>query len=433
LSIQQLREDGHGYKKIWKELAPQFGGSRNDYQTHCAELALETVLDDDDDDDSEAPTALRLPEVPAGTALVGASIKSPDGWIKVKADNATERVEIRQATPVNIQGPRPAPTMYVKGNWQNWLISPDAQIGYWVDSNGVWHTTHDEQCFDLGRAIGQAAGEDDGLHGWLDVGDFNDLAAPSRHNPTAMDLHVEGLNKTFQRGSEELAWRRWLVGEEGEVVLLLGNHDFRLSKKAAQDMPYLVGLKRPGDPDDEHPMLSVPYMLRTRDYGVEVIPSYPSVYRAINSNLVAFHAPAYGSRALDTARKIAARIHVSVVHGHIHRREHLAETIQTIKGARTLEVWSDGCWARIDGSLPGNESTIDDSGNRVIAAALPDNQGILEPNMQQGCSIVHAEVGGRERFSVERIAFWDGWTQWRGHTFEATCDIEGNSLLPEAA
>jgi hypothetical protein len=63
--------------------------------------------------------------------------------------------------------------------------------------------------------------------------------------------------------------------------------------------------------------------------------------------------------------------------------------------------------------------------NRVIPSALPDNQGVLGPNMHQGMSVLHVELGGRERFSVERIAFWDGFAQFRGQTFQASCDVEG--------
>ena len=60
---------------------------------------------------------------------------------------------------------------------------------------------------------------------------------------------------------------------------------------------------------------------------------------------------------------------------------------------------------------------------------LPNNQGVLGPNMHQGMSVLHVEIGGRERFSVERIAFWDGFAQFRGQTFQASCDVEG-VLIP---
>jgi 3',5'-cyclic AMP phosphodiesterase CpdA len=296
-----------------------------------------------------------------------------------------------------------------------------------VDSNNVWHTIHDERCFSLGHQIAQHVAETEGLHGWLDVGDLADLAAPSRHNPTAIDIRVEGLNKTWQRLSEEFALRRFVVGEKGELVVLSGNHDLRLSSSAAQKEPWLVGMRRADSVGDEHPVLSVPYLSRAQDYGVEWVPSFPSGYRKLNSNLVAFHSPSYGSKALETARKIAAKVHMSVYHGHTHRREALAENIETDRGARTLEIWSDGTWARIDGSLPGASSTRDEYGNRLMAGRLVNEKwGVLTPSMHQGLSIIHVEVGGRERFSAERIAFWDGWAQFRGKEFASAVDAEGN-------
>ena len=118
-----------------------------------------------------------------------------------------------------------------------------------------------------------------------------------------------------------------------------------------------------------------------------------------------------------------------MVHGHTHRREALAENIETVKGARTLEIWSDGTWARVDGSLPASNNAHDEYMNRIIPAMLPNNQGVLGPNMHQGMSVLHVEIGARERFSVERIAFWDGFAQFRGQTFQASCDVEG-VLIP---
>ena len=209
-----------------------------------------------------------------------------------------------------------------------------------------------------------------------------------------------------------------------------GNHTWRWQAKANQEMPWLVGMHRPGDPEDEHPYWSIPYLLRCRDYGVEWVPSWPSAYRQLNSNLVAFHAPAYGSKALDTARKIAAKVHASVVHGHTHRREALAENIETVEhGVRTLEVWSDGTLARTDGGLPSARNVFDEYGARMTVETTGSAKvGMLSENMHAGCSIVHVETTGRQRFSVERIAFWGGFAQWRGDTYESFVDVEGNEL-----
>jgi len=440
--VEECREQGLGYKRIWrmsKEQGHEVG--RDQFQTHCAHVERNVMSAVGEAEDEGVVVALQWLErqgidVPkdgdavqfvAGTVAV----EGPDGtsWIRVKpaeaAVKAAERVEIRQAQPVEVIG-RPTLSLYRPGKWLTYLCSPDAQIGYWVDHQGTWHATHDERSFAIGHAIAWAVAEDEGLDGWLDVGDFEDLAGASRYNPTAMDIQVEGLNKGLQRGSEELARRRAVVGESGDLIVLGGNHDLRLRRKAQQEMPFLVGLRRPGDPEDEYPVLSVPYLLRARDHGVTWVPSYPNAYYKLSSNLAAFHAPAYGTKALDTARKIAAKVHLSVIHGHTHRREAIAENIETDRGVRTLEIWSDGTWARLDGSVPSTKSTDDEYGDRMMASTASGPVGVLSENWGAGLSIVHFERTGRERFSVERVAIWGDWAQFRGVTFQADCDADGN-------
>lgn len=448
--VEECREQGWGYKRIWR-MAKENGHDvgRDQFQMHCqhVERNVLSAIGDAEDRGEEvsldwlARQGIDVPkdgdavEFVAGTVAV----EGPDGtsWIRVKpvapAAEAVRRVEIRQAQPVEVVGDqRSGLTIHVPGDWRTWMVSPDPQVGYWLDSFGVWHTLHDERCFDLGHAVALGLAETEGLDGWLDVGDFGDIAAASRHNPTTIDLQTEGLNKTWERGSRELARRRWVVGPHGSVVVLGGNHDLRLRSKAQKEMPWLVGMKRAGD-DEEFPVLSVPYLMRAKDYGVEWVPSFQNTYYKLNSNLCAFHSPAYGSKALDTARKIAAKVHMSVVHGHTHRREALAENIETKHGVRTMEIWSDGTWARIDGSVPAHAGTEDEYGNRMLASATPANVGVLSENWGQGFSIVHVEQGGAQRFAVERVAIWDGWCQFRGITFEAACDRDGNVTATEEA
>jgi hypothetical protein len=393
-------------------------------------------------DDWFVAQGIELP--PPGTQWVAATVEQRglDGtkhWVRVKPeteDVPENRVEIRQAQPVEIIGtpPRSGLTIHVPGNWQNWMISPDAQIGVWRDHKGVLHTIHDESAFSVGHQVAATVAESDGLHGWLDVGDLVDLSAFSRHNPTSIDTNVECINWAWQRTSNEFARRRWIVGEEGEVIVLDANHTIRLRTKANQEMPYLVGMRRADDPEDEHPVLSVPYLTRARDHRVEWVPAWPSGYRLLNGNLAAFHSPAYGSKQLETARKISSLIHCSCVFGHIHRREHLAQAIHTTRrGSRTLELWSPGTWARTDGSLPSQKNTFNDYGDRMIAKDATDKVGYLGEQMDQGYSIVHVEIGGRERFGVEHGVIWSGWSMFRGQVFESHCDVEGNLLAEEAA
>lgn len=445
--IVLLRDSGHGYKYAYQTLKQQgYSCSRAEVQVHCQHTPRTILTSIGEAEDrgigvDENYLRDRGIELPEGVKWVAATIteRGPEGdpnWVRIKPEEPEEdRVEIRQAQPVVVEGRRPGLTVIVPGKWQTWMISPDAQIGVWRDHKGVFHNIHDERCFDVGHAVAAALAESDGLHGWLDVGDLCDLSAPSRHNPTQIDLHVECLNKTWQRTSEEFARRRWVVGEQGEVVVLDANHTVRLRTKANKEMPYLVGMKRADDPEEEYPVLSVPFLTRARDHGVEWVSAWPDGYRLLNGNLAAFHSPAYGSKALDTARKISSLIHCSVVFGHIHRREHLAHAIHTTKhGTRTLEIWSSGCWARTDGSLPSNKNTFNEYGDRMTSLdVVPGKVGYLGEQMDQGFSVAHVEIGGRERFSVEHVAIWSGWCQFRGQTFEASCDIEGNPLLEQAA
>lgn len=444
--VSRCRDFGWGYKRVYRELKKAgFELGRAEVQNHCSH-AVRNVMSSIDDAEANAEAVVTLDYFaargielpPEGWKIVAGTIseKGADGethWIRVKpeSEDDDERVEIRQAEPIVISDVRPSFTVFVPGDWQTWLITPDAQFGYWRAFDDSFHSIHDERCFDLAHQIAWIVAEDEGLFGWLDVGDFVDNAAPSRHNPTTIDLSVKCINKGLNRASAELAKRRFVVGPEGKVVVLGGNHDIRFRTKANQEQPYLVGLKRAGDPEEEHPVMSVPYLVRARDYDVEWIPSWPQVYRKLNSNLVAFHAPAYGSKALDTSRKIAAKVHSSVVFGHTHRREALAENIETSKGNRTLEIWSDGTFARTDGSTPSQNNSFDDYGDRQLVGSMPEELGMLSEAWHQGLSVVHVERSGRERFSVERVAIWDGWCSFRGRQLQSSVDEEGIPVTNE--
>lgn len=445
--IAEMRADGWSVKKIWRAVNTLDGVEigRPKIERHLRHVArgAATAVGEAADIGAEVSASWMERhgvEVPTeGVRFVAATVEVRDGdlkhWVRVAPETDADgaRVEVRQAEPVAVFGYLPsAPAMHVPGNWQTWIASPDAQIGYWSDGAGSFLPTHDERSFDLGHQIGATVAAADGVHGWVDPGDFLDLQAPSRHEPDALDTTVAGLQRSVDRASLELARRRAIVGPDGEVLVEEGNHDLRLKKLLGKLMPYLVGLRRPGDPEDEYPVMSVPYLIRARDYGVEWIPGFPVAHRPLNSNLTVFHSPAYGSRALDTARKIAASVHMSVYHGHTHRREALAENIETYHGARTLEVWSDGTWARTDGGLPSARNAKDERLIRMTTGTMPGKARMLSENFHAGMSIVHVEIGGRERFSVERVGFWDGWAQFRGQTFEAACDVNGDPLKEAA-
>lgn len=255
--IENLRELGWGYKRIWRALQEEgLPYSRDLVQIHQAHQMrnVMSAIGDAEDQGIEKDVdwfTERGIDLPPGFVAGTIEERGPNGekhWLRTKPvteDIPENRIEIRQATPINLQFITP-PIFWKQGNWQTWITNPDVQMGYWLDDEFNIHTTHDERCLDLSHQIGVAVAESEGVHGWLDVGDFADLQAPSRHNPTKIDLNVTCLNKTFERGSQVMATRRMIVGPEGELLFLEGNHDLRFAKKNAQEQPYLVGLKRAG-------------------------------------------------------------------------------------------------------------------------------------------------------------------------------------------
>jgi hypothetical protein len=441
--VSKLRGEGRGYKYTWGVAVEQgFTVTRDQMQEHCAHVERTVMSAHADAEDRGEEKTLEwykrhgIDELPPGfvAGTIAISNGTHTSWFRTKADVPQEnRVEIRQAEPVALQFSSGSPTFLKASSWRLWAIIPDCQVGFWVDFGGRFRTTHDERSFDLGHQIISYMASQEELFGIADCGDLLDLSAAGRWDPTAIDTSVHVMNKTFERASQELAWRRQAVGKNGQVVVMSGNHDDRLRQFANKSGTWLVGLKRPGD-EEEWPVMSVPFLVRARDYDIEWIENFPGSYYKLNNNLVVMHSPKLGSKPFDTAKLIASTIHASVVHGHTHRSERASFNLETTeKGVRTFTVWSSGCWARIDGSLPSGKNSLSSYGDRLIAGEQGPNVGVLSENFHQGMDFVWVEVGGEERWSAEHVEFWGPWAQFRGHEFNAAVDADGNVLQTEAS
>lgn len=356
----------------------------------------------------------------------------------------SERAEVRQAKPVVVRMPKPPRPLTVikRRSWQTWMVSPDEQIGYSRAERGGFlhelpngerirvHTTHDERWFALGHQIAAAVSADGGLHGWASPGDLADAAAFSRWDPATGDTDAEVVNLGLDRTHREMAARRQVVGPDGELLVAGSNHDERFEKFAASVQKHggrLVGLRRPGDPDDEHPMMTLPYMIRAHELGVEWVYGYPSVYRMLNRNMAILHCAQYGSKPLATARAHASKLRCNVVFGHTHRAEETSELVlDADRRAVRVDAWTDGTWGRSDGALPAGTNGHSGSRKRLAPDDLDPAHRMLPTNAHAGCSIVHVEVDGDERVEVERVRFrQDGTAFWRGVEFRAGCDPDG--------
>lgn len=347
------------------------------------------------------------------------------------------RTERRTAKSSPIVLERPAPTKVriykprfamVSSDWQQWILTPDPQIGYHRDRNGEYHTIHDERAFDVAHQAACMLRDDGGLHGWADAGDFLDYSQLSRFDSSQAHIGADLMNLAHARGDRELGERRAVVGPDGPVIIAGANHDrwaAWLKRIKAQN---LQQMERPRH-EERYPPFSAPWWVNAEEHGVHWGVGYPNSYYALNSNLVVMHAPVMASQAAGTARKIAERVHASVYFGHIHRRERIAvNTHDPEKGTRTFEVWSDGCLARTDGAVPGSGGE-DNFGEPVLATAgVSEGEGSIGPNWHQGFTIARVERGGRERFEINQVSIWDGWAALGGQEITARCDADGSPL-----
>jgi hypothetical protein len=183
--------------------------------------------------------------------------------------------------------------------------------------------------------------------------------------------------------------------------LLEGNHDRRLQKAIVRNALAAFGIRR-ADKPDEWPVLSVPYLLRTEDLGVEYVGGYPAGIYWLNDRLACIHGHKVRS-AGNTAAAVVDDERISTLFGHVHRIELQHRTRRVRDGHRTSLAASPGCLCRIDGTVPGVKGSTDPMG-RAIATA---------ENWQHGCAVLtYQEDDGP--FSLELVPIFDGVVIFRG-------------------
>jgi hypothetical protein len=110
-----------------------------------------------------------------------------------------------------------------------------------------------------------------------------------------------------------------------------------------------------------------------------------------------------------TAQRYLEREKVSVLYGHIHRREWAEQTREDHDGRpATILAASPGCLARIDGAVPSTRGGIDLDGRPIRR----------HENWQQGLGIVHYEPDDG-RFVYEQVAIHNGWAHYAGRDYVA--------------
>ena len=315
-----------------------------------------------------------------------------------KWETGPEWPVIQQGKPVQLQKtttkPKPPAT------FKTCVVPPDIQIGYFRNQEGVLEPTHDE------KAISIFLGLIKELQPELIVMVGDNLDLPEMGKYVTYPSYAQTTQASIDRAAMFCAQMR-AAAPNAKIVWLAGNHEERMPKYLVQNAGAAYGLRK-GNTPESWPVLSVPYLCRMDEYGVEYKPGYPAADLWINNKLKIIHGDRVKSSG-STAHVYLNNEKASVIYGHIHRIETAFKTREDYDGARTIMAASPGCLARIDGAIPSTRGGVDLDGRPLTRIE----------NWQQGVGVVTYEDDGDHKFSYEVATIYNGWAMFRGKEYIA--------------
>ena len=282
--------------------------------------------------------------------------------------------------------------------WKKCLVLPDIQAGYFRDMQGNLVSTHDELAIDFAISIAKQ--------------EKPDVIALNGDNADMPEFGKYRLSPAFSLTTQAtidylttLCARLRDAAPNARIVWLEGNHEARLTNYILDNAKAAFGIRR-GNTPDSFPVVSIPYLCRFEDFGVEYLPGYPASQFWLNNRIKIIHGSKVASNG-STAHKYLATEKTSVVYGHIHRREWAERTRQDWDGAKTIAAISFGCLARVDGAVPSTKGGIDLDGRPITCVE----------DWQQGLGIIHYQEG-EGSFHPEMLPIHDGTLFYKGKLME---------------
>ena len=280
------------------------------------------------------------------------------------------------------------------------VIVPDIQIGYYRGRDGQLEPTHDEKAIQVCLKMIQ----DTQPEVIACVGDNLDF--PEMGKYLTYPAYAQTTQASIDRATFFCAQMR-AMAPNAKIIWLAGNHEERMPKYLLVNAGVAYGLRK-GNIPESWPVLSVPYLCRMDEFGVEYRPGYPAADFWVNEKLRIIHGDRVKSSG-STAHVYLNQEKTSVIYGHIHRIETAFKTREDFDGPRTIMAASPGCLARIDGAIPSTRGGVDLDGRPLTRYE----------NWQQGLGIVQYEDSGSHRFSYDVIPIYDGWAMYNGKEYQA--------------
>lgn len=296
-----------------------------------------------------------------------------------------------------------------KTGWRTGIVWPDTQIGYYRGADGELIPTHDEQAIQVALQVVRAAAPSIAIR----VGDDLDLPEFGRYRltPAFAGTTAHAIDRNTVLGAEQ----RSASGPDCEWIYLAGNHEERLANYILDNAKAAYGL-RPGrfasEPPTRWPVLSIPYLCRLDEVGIDYRPGFPAADVEITHGFRVVHGLHVNSGG-STAEKYLTREKMSVVYGHVHRMEFASRTWTENGRLRQIFAASPGCLARLDGAVPSGKGGVDLDGRPITGR---------HENWQQGIGVFHFHEGTGE-VDYQNVAIrTDGdsrWAIYNGKVYEA--------------
>lgn len=304
---------------------------------------------------------------------------------------------VQPAAPTYV---KPVKSTKKKTNVRTTVILPDPQIGY-RRVNEEMIPMHDEQAMSVALQIVRDMNPDCVVN----LGDFIDLPEWSSKFLVLPEF-VLTTQPSIDRAHRFLAQQKAVCDADTEFVLIAGNHDDRLGKAIAKNAMAAMRLKR-ADAPKEFPVLSIPFLLRLDELGVQYISGYPAGrYRITQGNDIITPLYAIHGEKLDIA-KVATSERQSFVQGHIHRFAMHSQTYEIEGNPKFVLAFSSGCLCRIDGAVPSTKSGTNEHGEPLTRWE----------SWQQGIAVVTETEDGF--WTAEMIPIYRGTAVFRGNRYTA--------------
>lgn len=289
------------------------------------------------------------------------------------------------------------------GGLKTCVILPDIQLGFYREyspsGDGELVSTHDDVALDIALAITKRINPDKVVL----LGDNLDLPEFGKYRLS--NAYALTTQATIDRATELGAQVR-NAAPHADIHWLSGNHEERLVNYVIDNAKAAFGLRRGNSPTD-WPVLSVPYLCRFDDYGIQYVPGYPAGQVWINQRLRCVHGFKVRSNG-STAHAYLNSEKTSIIYGHIHRREWAERSREDWDGAKTIMAASPGTLAKTTGEVPSTKGGIDLDGRPLT---------IVE-DWQQGIAVVHYEEGDGD-FWYQQVPIHNGKAFYNGKVYSA--------------